>query len=103
MGGGARDAAREAEKAMISKPNARQDSSAPPGIQIGAGGRRAVPAGHGFGVTSTIDEVVGDDERNDEAAQQRRLAAAAGGASGRRTPGGADRRRGEEATSGADT
>jgi site-specific DNA-cytosine methylase len=44
-----------------------------------------VSAGHGFGVTSTIDEVVGDDERNDEAAQQRRLAAAAGGA-GRQTP-----------------
>ena len=84
--GGARDAARAAEKAMISKPSARQDSSAPPGIQIGAGGRRTVPAGHGFGVTSTIDEVVGDDERNDEAARQRRLAAAAGGASGRRTP-----------------
>ena len=84
--GGTRDAAREAETVMISKPSARQDSSAPPGIQIGAGGRRTVSAGHGFGVTSTIDEVVGDDERNDEAAQQRRLTAAAGGASGRRTP-----------------
>ena len=54
--GGARDAAREAEKVMISKRNARQDSSAPPGTQIGAGGRRTVPAGHGFGVTSAIDE-----------------------------------------------
>ena len=86
MGGGARDAAREAERVMISKLDARQGSSAPPGIQIGAGARRAVPAGHGFGVTSTIDEVIGDDERNDEAAQQRRLAAAAGGASSRRTP-----------------
>ena len=84
--GGARGAAREVEKVMISKPSARQDSSAPPGIQIGAGGRRTVPAGNGFGVTSTIYEVVGDDERNDEAAQERRLAAAAGGASGRRTP-----------------
>ena len=87
MGGGTRDAAREAEKVTTSKPNARQDSSAPPGIQIGAERRRAVPAGHGFGVASTIDEVIGDDERNDKAAQQRRLAAAAGGASGRRTPG----------------
>ena len=85
-GGSACDAARESEKAIISKPSARQHSSAPPGIQIGAGGRRTVPAGHGFGVTSTIDEVTGDDERNDEAAQQRRLAAAAVDASGRRTP-----------------
>jgi len=84
--GGARDAARVAEKAKASKLSARQDSRAPPGMQIGAGGRRAVPAGHGFGVAATIDEVVGDDERNDEAAQQRRLEAAAGGASGRRTP-----------------
>ena len=56
-------------------------------LQIGAGGCRAVPAGHGFGVASVIGEVVGDDERNDEAArQQRRLAAAAGGASGRLKP-----------------
>ena len=78
--GGTRDAAQAAETARVSKPSARQDSSAPPGVQIGAGGRRTVPAGHGFGVTSTIDEVVGDDERNDEAAQQRRLTAAAGGA-----------------------
>ena len=84
--GGGRDEARAAEKAMISKPSARQDSSAPPGIQIGAGGRRTAPAGHGFGVTSAIGEVAGDDEGNDEAARQRRLAAAAGGASGRRTP-----------------
>ena len=84
--GGARDAARAAENAMISKPSARQDSSAPLGIQIGAGGRRTVPTGHGFGVTSTIGEVVGDDERNDGAARQRWLGAAAGGASGRRTP-----------------
>ena len=67
---------------MVSKLVARQGSIAPPGIQIGAGGRRAEPAGHGFGVASTIDEVIGDDERNDEAAQQRRLAAAVGGASG---------------------
>ena len=78
--GGTRDAAQAAETARVSKPSARRDSSAPPGVQIGAGGRRTVPAGHGFGVTSTIDEVVGDDERNDEAAQQRRLTAAAGGA-----------------------
>ena len=86
MGGGTRDAVREAERVMIPKLDAQQGSSAPPGIQIGAGGRRAVLAGHGFGVTSTIDEEVGDDERNDEAAQQRRLAAAAVDASGRRTP-----------------
>ena len=83
--GGTRDVAQATETARVSKPSAQRESSAPQGVQIGAGGRRTVSAGHGFGVTSTIDEVVGDDERNDEAAQQRRLAAAAGGA-GRQAP-----------------
>ena len=49
--GGARDAAQAAETAKVSEPSARQGSSAPPGVQIGAGGRHTVPAGHGFGVT----------------------------------------------------
>ena len=34
-------------------------------LQIGAGERRAVPAGHGFKTTATIDVAVDDDERND--------------------------------------
>ena len=87
-GGGARDAAREAEKG-----GGDLEAERTAGLECSArdtnrrpGGRRTVPAGHGSGVTSAIDEVAGDDERNGEAARQRRLAAAAGGASGRRTP-----------------
>ena len=40
VGGGTRDAARGAKRMMTSELDARQGSSASPGIQIGAGGRR---------------------------------------------------------------
>ena len=45
MGGGTRDAARQAERVMTSELDARQGSSASPGMQIGAGGGRRTVAG----------------------------------------------------------
>jgi hypothetical protein len=47
------------------------------GIQVGARERRAVPAGHGFRVSATIDDVAGENEQNDDEHQQRLQEAAA--------------------------
>ena len=46
-------------------------------LQIGAGERRTVPAGHGFKTTATIEVAVDDDERNDAESERRRLERAA--------------------------
>ena len=46
-------------------------------LQIGAGERRTVPAGHGFKTTATTDVAVGDDERNDAESERRQLERAA--------------------------
>jgi hypothetical protein len=48
-------------------------------LQIGAGERRAVHAGHGFKTTATIDVVVSDSERNEAENERRQLERAAAG------------------------
>ena len=53
-----------------------EDSSGP-GIQVGARERRTAPAGHGFRVSATVDDVAGESEQNDDEHQQRLLEAAA--------------------------
>ena len=61
---------------ITSRPNASRHDSGP-GIQVGARERRAVPAGHGFRVSATIDDVAGESEQNDDEHQQRLQEAAA--------------------------
>ena len=55
-------------------------------LQIGAGERRTVPAGHGFKTTATIEVAVGVDERNDAESELRRLERAAEQPSTKRRP-----------------
>ena len=55
-------------------------------LQIGAGERRTVPAGHGFRTTATIEVAVEDDERNDAESERRRLERAAEQPSTKRRP-----------------
>ena len=55
-------------------------------LQIGAGERRTVPAGHGFKTTATIEVAVDDDERNDAESERRRLEQAAEQPSTKRRP-----------------
>ena len=55
-------------------------------LQIGAGERRTVPAGHGFRTTATIEVAVDDDERNDAESERRRLEQAAEQPSTKRRP-----------------
>ena len=53
-----------------------EDSSGP-GIQVGARERRTVPAGHGFRVSATVEDVAGESEQNDDEHQRRLREAAA--------------------------
>ena len=55
-------------------------------MQIGAGERRTVSAGHGFKTTATIEVAVNDDERNDAESERRRLERAAEQPSTKRRP-----------------
>ena len=48
-----------------------------PGIQVGARERRTVPAGHGFRVSATVDDVAGESEQNDDEHRRRLREAAA--------------------------
>ena len=58
------------------------EDSSKPGIQVGARERRTVPAGHGFRVTTTIDDAADESEQNDNE-HQRRLREAAAPRAGR--------------------
>ena len=55
-------------------------------MQIGAGERRTVSAGHGFKTTATIEVAVNDDECNDAESERRRLERAAEQPSTKRRP-----------------
>ena len=68
--GAAASAPRKAARLITSRPNASRHDSGP-GIQVGARERRAVPAGHGFRVSATIDDIAGENEQNDDEHQQR--------------------------------
>ena len=74
--GAAASAPREAARLITLRPNASRHDSGP-GMQVGARERRAVPAGHGFRVSATIDNVAGENEQNDDEHQQRLQEAAA--------------------------
>ena len=74
--GASASASREAVSLITSRPNASRHDSGP-GMQVGARDRRAVPAGHGFRVSATIDDVAGENEQNDDEHQQRLREAAA--------------------------
>ena len=72
------------ESLRLSYPGDEGDSNRK--LQIGAGERRAVPAGNSFKTTATIDVAVDDDERNDAESERRQLERAAEQPSTKRRP-----------------
>ena len=74
--GTAASAPRKAAGLITQRPNASRHDSGP-GMQVGARERRTAPAGHGFRVSATVDDVAGESEQNDDEHQQRLLEAAA--------------------------
>ena len=102
VAGAAASASREAAGLITSQPTApRHDSG--PGIQIGARARCAVPAGHGFRISATIGDVVGEDEQNNDEHQQRLREDAAPRVAASEAEARTERRRDEEAATRSDT
>ena len=72
---------RKAARLITSRPTASRHDGGP-GIQVGARERRTVPVGHGFRVTTTVDDAADESEQNDDE-HQRRLREAAAPRAGR--------------------